>query len=64
MRDPDINRVKQALTLLANATRRLERIKWETNKEMDDVLLTKAKENIKWATWNLIDFATLNNKTE
>ena len=62
MRQPDINRLTRALEHLAAATTLLSNIKWENTTMMEDTLLTKAKENIKWATWNIGDIKNIQNE--
>ena len=62
MRQPDINRLTRALEHLAAATTLLSNIKWENTTMMEDTLLKKAKENIKWATWYIGDIKNIQNE--
>lgn len=63
MRDPDINRVKKALSHITTARHFLDKIQWLTVNYMEWEYIKKAQGQIKDLLWTLDDFLHL-NKTE
>lgn len=63
MRDPDINRVKKALSHITTARQFLDKIQWLNTDPMEWEFIKKAQGQIKDLLWTLDDILHL-NKTE
>ena len=63
MRDPDINRVKKALSHITTARQFLDKIQWLNTNEMEWESIKKAQGQIRDLLWTLDDILHL-NKTE
>lgn len=60
MRDPDINRVKKALSHITTARKFLDKIQWLNTNEMEWEYIKKVQDEIKDLMWTLDDLLHLN----